>query len=129
VRTLDRRAVLIGGLWHLALAVPFGVLVSLLKNQDSPGQESNLWVIAAVLAVVVAPTVGGYQAGKRQPSRGLLHSAVAVGAASGAIVVVRFAVWLFTRDNLHPLTLFLYLYVTVSLGMVGGYVAYRRVDS
>jgi len=126
VRTLDRRAVAIGALWHLALAVPFGGLVALLKSKDTPGQESNLWVIAAVLAVLVAPTVGGYQAGRRQPRRALSHSAAAVGAASGAIVVARFLVWLVARDQLHLITLFLYLYITVCLGTVGGYVAFRR---
>jgi hypothetical protein len=126
VRTLDRRAVAIGALWHLVLAVPFGGLVAVLKSNDAPGHESNLWVVAAFLAVLVAPTVGGYEAGKRQPRTALMHSAVAVGLASGAIVVVRFVVWLATHDQLHIVTLFLYLYITVCLGVVGGYVAFRR---
>jgi ABC-type Na+ efflux pump permease subunit len=125
--TLDRRAVGRGASGYLAIAAPCGLLIALLHGSDTSGHESTLWIVAALLVIVVAPIVGGAVAGSAQESP-LLHGAVAVAAPAGAFLVVRAIVGGVqgTLTATQVVTFVLYLVVFTALGMLGGYVGFRR---
>jgi hypothetical protein len=124
---LDRRALGRGTAIYLAIAAPCGLIIAALHGSDTTGHESSLWVVAAVVIIVVAPLLAGALAGGGQPSP-LVHGALAVAIPSGAFLTIRAAVGL-ARGNLtaaQVVTFALYLAVFTALGMLGGYVGFRR---
>lgn len=82
---LDPRVVAFGACVQLAIAVPSSLLVTTLR-QDDIGTESNLWLLAAFLALVVGPAVAGFLVGRRCPDTPVLHAAMA--SAAGWVLVV-----------------------------------------
>ena len=125
---IDWRAVAAGAALAVVVTVPPAVVARLLRGDDLEGQESNLWVVP-VVALFIGFGLCGHLAARRRPDTPLLHSAVAALAAfavlCGFVVVRRFV----TGDGLSvPLvvTLLLLLQITVSLAVLGGYVAMRR---
>jgi hypothetical protein len=124
---LDRRAIGRGMSAYLAIGVPCGLLIALLHGSDTKGHESNLWIAAAVMVIIVAPFVGGAVAGAAQPSP-LMHGAVAVAVPAGAFLVISSVVRA-TEGRMGAadvVTFLLYLVVFTGLGMLGGYVGFRR---
>jgi len=77
---LDVKVVGLGAALELAICVPPAVLVSWLR-QDDIGAESNLWLVAAFLVLVLAPAAAGVLVSRRRPDTPLLHSALAAAAA------------------------------------------------
>ncbi|HEX2064921.1 MAG TPA: hypothetical protein VHE80_10930 [Acidimicrobiales bacterium] len=125
---IDWRAVGVGASLAVLVTVPPAVLARALRGDDLEGQESNLWVVP-VLALFIGFGLGGHLAARRRPDAPLLHSAAAALAAfvalCGFVVLRRLA----TGEGLSaPLvvTLALLLQITVSLAVLGGYVAMRR---
>jgi hypothetical protein len=111
---------------YLAIAAPCGLLIALLHGSDTTGHESNLWVAAALVIVVIAPTAAGAVAGGAQRTP-LVHGAVAVAVPSGVFLVIRSLVGV-ARGNLAApdvVTFILYLVVFTALGMLGGYLGFR----
>ena len=128
LRHLDGRAVGRGAAGYLAIAVPCGIAIAALKGNDSAGSESNLWVVAAVVVLLVAPLVGGGLAGKMQPDAPLAHGAAAVGLPAAAFLALRALVGL-VQGNLtlaQAVSFALFLQVFIGLAMLGAYVASRR---
>lgn len=124
---VDWRALGRGVAAYVAIAAPCGLLIALLQGSDQPGHESNLWIAAALLIIVVAPFVAGAVAGAAQPSP-MVHGALAVAAPAAMFLVVRAVVGV-VRGNLtaaQVATFVLYLVVFTALGMLGGYVGFRR---
>jgi ABC-type Na+ efflux pump permease subunit len=125
---LEPAALIRGAAAYLVIAVPCALVISLAHGHDTPGQESSLWVVAAVLVLLVAPVVGGLVAGTAQPSAPLTHAAAAVGVPAGLFLVVRIIVGL-VRGSLtagQVVSFLLYLVVFTGLAVVGGYLAFRR---
>ena len=81
---LDLRVVGFGACVQVAIAVPSALLVTTLR-QDDIGTESNLWLVAALLALVVGPAVAGVLVGRRRPDSAVLHAAL--GSAAGWVLV------------------------------------------
>lgn len=77
---VDPRVVGFGACVQVAIAVPSALVVSTLR-QDDIGTESNLWVVAAFVALVVAPAVTGVLVGRRRPDSPVLHAAAASAVA------------------------------------------------
>lgn len=77
---VDLRVVGFGACVQVAIAVPSALVVTTLR-QDDIGTESNLWVLAAFVALVVAPAVAGVLVGRRRPDSPVLHAAAASGLA------------------------------------------------
>lgn len=127
---LDRHAIGRGMVAYLAIGVPSGLLIALLHGSDKSGHESNLWIAAAVAVIIVAPLVGGAVAGSAQQSP-LVHGAVAVAGPAGVFLVGRSLVGVFqsSLDAAQAMTFLLYLVVFTGLGMLGGYVGFRRRQS
>jgi hypothetical protein len=125
--TVDRRAVGRGAATYLAIAAPCGLLIALLHGSDASGHESTLWIAAALLVIVVAPLAGGGVAGTAQEAP-LIHGALAVAAPAGSFLVVRGIVGGLqgTLTATQVVTFVLYLVVFTALGMLGGYLGFRR---
>ena len=124
---VDRRAIGRGAATYLAIAAPCGLLIALVGGADKSGHESTLWIVAALAIIVVAPLAGGGVAGARQPTP-LVHGALAVGLPAAVFLAVREVVGE-VRGNLsgaEAVTFLLYLAVFTALGMLGGYLGFRR---
>lgn len=127
-RRLDGRTVVTAAALAIAVTVPPTWLVRLWKGDDLDGQESTLWVVP-VLALFVAFVLAGHLAARRRPEAPLAHSAAAAVAAFTVLSAVTVVRKLVIGDGLSgPLliTLLLLLQITVSLAVLGGYVATRR---
>ena len=125
---IDWRAVADGAVVIVAVTLPPVLLVRLFKDGDLPGQESNLWVVA-VVAMFAGFVLGGHRAAMRRLDAPLLHASVAAATAAGVMASVVIVRRLVTGAGVTvPLvvTLLLLLQITVSLAVIGGYVAVRR---
>jgi uncharacterized membrane protein len=80
-----------------------------------------------LLVIVVAPLAGGGVAGTAQEAP-LIHGALAVAAPAGSFLVVRGIVGGLqgTLTATQVVTFVLYLVVFTALGMLGGYLGFRR---
>lgn len=127
-RRPDWRAVGAGAATAVVVTLPPTMLARALKGDDLEGQESYLWVVA-VVAVFAGFAIGGHVAAVRRPDAPLLHSALSALAAFAALAALTVVRRLVNGDGLSmPLviTLALLLQITVSLAVLGGYVAMRR---
>jgi predicted permease len=125
---LDWGAVVSGALLTLAVALPPTLLVRVLKGDDLEGSESNLWVVA-VLAIFAGFALGGHLAGRRNPRLGLAHAAAAGAVAFAGAAVYSIVRHLVTGDGVSAkllVSLALLGTITVSIALLGGYVAVRR---
>jgi len=128
-RSIDRRGVAAGALTTLAFGVPPVALVQAIQGGASRS-DSGLRVIAGVLAIVVAPVVGGIVAARHQPRAPLTQGAWAAAAGYAGDVVLAVARRAITGGGAPPLRLLpafvLFFVVFISLGMFGGYTVFRR---
>ena len=125
---LQPRPLVRGAIAYLVIAVPSALVISLTHGNDTPGQESNFWVLAAVLVLLVAPVIGGFVAGAANLTAPLSHAAAAVGIPAAIFLFIRIIVGL-ARGTLtagQVMSFLLYLVVFVGLAVVGGYLAFRH---
>lgn len=126
---IDWRVAGEGALWTLAIALPPVWLVLLLKSDDLPGEESNLWLVTPV-ALLVGFAVGGFVAARRRPRTPFVHAAVAAVAAYATILVVsltrRVAGGGGDVTFSYVVRLLLLAQICVSSAVLGGYVSVRR---
>lgn len=104
------------------------VVARLAVGSHAEGAERNLWVVP-VLALFVAFAVGGHTAARSRPAAPYRHSAAAAGIAFAAFFLFTVARRLVFGDGLTlPLmvTMAVFGQLSVSLALVGGYVAWRR---
>lgn len=125
--TWDRQALRRGITTYVGIAAPSGLLIALLNGSQTPGHESAWWIVAALLIFVIAPLVAGAVAGAAQQSP-FVHGAVAVAVPGVAFLVVRSLVGVAKGNlSLTDVTSFvLYLAIVTALGMLGGYMGFRR---
>jgi len=125
---LDWRAVARGAAAYLAIALPCALLIALTHGNDNTGQESNLWVLAAVLVILVAPLVGGAVAATAQPRAPLSHGAAAVGLPAGAYLLVRIVAGAVegSLTGAQVASFVLFLMVFTGIAVIGAYFAFRR---
>jgi hypothetical protein len=123
---VDWHAIARGAAAYLAISVPCALLIVLVHGQDPVGQESNLWVVAAVVVILVAPVVGGAVAGAAQPRTPLSHGAAAVYLPAGAFLLVRCGIGLvegsLTARQVRSFVLFLMIFT--GLGLTGGQIGF-----
>jgi len=127
--SLDVRAVGAGALTTLAFGVPPVLLVQAVQG-GAARHDAGLRVIAALVAIVVAPLIGGVVAARHQPGAALTHGGLAASAGYAGDVVLAVARRAVTGGGAPPLRLLpafvLFLVVFSSLGMLGGYAVFRR---
>ncbi|HVF76325.1 MAG TPA: hypothetical protein VM938_14920 [Acidimicrobiales bacterium] len=125
---IDLRSAGEAALLTLAIAVPPVVIVSILKSDDPPGQESNLWLLPPI-ALLSGFAVGGYLAGKCQRRTPMMHAAAAGGMAFAVLFVYGLGRRLIGGDGValtYIIRLLLLAQICVSTALLGGYVAGRR---
>ncbi|MDP9074030.1 MAG: hypothetical protein M3N98_07625 [Actinomycetota bacterium] len=125
---LDRRALARGSATYLAIAIPCALIISLTHGNDPQGQESNLWIAAALAVVFVAPLAAGAAAGAAQARTPLIHGGLAVALPAATFLVIE-ALVRATQGSLtlvRVLTSLLYLGVFTSCGLLGGYIGFRH---
>jgi hypothetical protein len=128
IRRLDWRTVGTAALLAIAVTVPPTALVRLLKGDDLEGQESSLWVVP-VLALFAGFALAGHLAARRRPEAPLVHGAGAAVAAFAVLATTTVVRRMLDGDGLSApllITLVLLFQITVSLAVLGGYVATRR---
>ena len=125
---LDRRAVGAGAVATTVMtAVPIAAL-RVAVGSEGRGAERNLWVVA-VVALFLGFAVGGFGAAKRRPDAPYRHAAASGAVAYAALFAFTLARRLLAGQGVSfPLlaTLAVFLQVTVSFALLGGYVAWRQ---
>ena len=125
---IDWGTALQGALLTLAVTLPPVVLVRILKGDDLEGRESNLWIVT-VLAVFLGFALGGHLAARKQPRTALLHAAAASGLAFAGLAIYSLIRHVISGEAISAafiIRLVLVGQITVSLGVLGGYLAARR---
>ena len=84
-RIVDARAIAIGALVTLAIAVPAAILAQVLDEAGSVDDDST-WLMALFAVILAGMVAGGYVAGTRRPDAPLTNSAL---AALGAYLLVQ----------------------------------------
>jgi len=117
---LDHRAIWRGTRAYLVIAVPCGVLAAV---------ASSGWLQAiAVLLLLIGSIVGGAVAAATGDRAPLTQAAIAVTIPTAAFFVLRILVGA-ARGDLDAtliVSLALYLVIVVGLGILGGYIGFRR---
>jgi hypothetical protein len=124
---IDWRAVADGAVVSVVVTLAPTLVVRFLKRSDLDGQESNLWVVA-VVALLVGFALGGRRAARRRMDAPLLHAAASAAAAFVPLTALAVIRAVFVGKGLTvPLvvTLLLLLQITVSMAVIGGYLAMR----
>jgi predicted permease len=125
---VDRLVVGTGALSTLAVALPPVWLVSVLKSDDVPGEESNLWLLTPV-ALLAGFAIGGFVAARRRRDTPLLHAATAAAAAFAVVAVFALVRRIVGSDDVtvsYVVRLLLLAQICVSTALLGGWVAARR---
>jgi putative membrane protein (TIGR04086 family) len=112
----------------LALFLPLVIAVAVLKHHAVATQDSYVY-LASVVAVFLAPLLGGAVAGRRGADTPLMNGAAAAGAAFMAFLVVRVADGALNGRSIHAGQAILFLLITVSMGMVGASIGSRQAGS
>ena len=125
---MDFRAAGVGAAITLVIAAVPIVVTRLVVGSHAEGAERNLWVVP-VLALFVAFAVGGHSSAKSRPAAPFRQAATSAFMAFGAFLAFTLARRLLGGEGLSfPLvvTLVVLFQVTVSLALLGGYLAWRR---
>lgn len=116
---LDWRAVMSGASWALVIAVPAGMVQRVVG--DGAGVAPVLFAV-----ILAAAGLGGYMAARPQPARGLTAGGFAAGLAYGIIAMVNVGAAIVRGQTRSPLGYVAGFLLFTSVGIVGGYVAFRR---
>lgn len=119
---VDPKVVALGAALQIAVAVPAALVVSALRRDDL-GAESNLWLLAFFLALVVGPAAAGWLVGRRRPDSPLLHAVAATGTAWALLTAVRLLRAAPGSEDLAPLfaTLLTIAPIQVGIGVLGAF--------
>lgn len=123
-RRLDASAIRAGAMTDLAILVPVVALYAVLRGAGVLGSDTGI-VVTAVVAVLIAPAAGGFTAGRRQLRAPLTNGAAAAGIAVLAYVAFRIVDASLRGSTIHPGTILVLVTLSVTLGLLGGYVGFR----
>ena len=125
---IDRIAVLKGALVEIALIIPTAIIVAVVTSGD-PLTTSNLWVIE-VLIILVAPVIAGAVAARGHTEAPLTYGAVAAAVGYAGVVLIGGVKRIFDGRGFYSVSvvvlILLLLGITVTLGMTGAYLVFRR---
>ncbi len=126
--SIDRVAVLKGAALEILLIIPTAILVAVATHGD-PLTTSNLWVIE-VLVILVAPVIAGAVAAHGHEEAPLTHGAVAAAIGYAGVVLIGGVKRIFDGRGFYSASavvlILLLLCITVTLGMTGSYLMFRR---
>jgi len=119
---MDWNAVRAGALADLAILAPVVAVYAVLHGTGTIHGDAGT-VATAIIAVFVAPAVGGWVTARRAPpTTPLKHAATAAAAAVLAYVVFRVGDAVVRDRSLNFPSVVILVIVSVALGMVGGLV-------
>jgi hypothetical protein len=119
---VDWRAVRAGALVDLAILAPVVAVYAVLHSSGAIHGDAGV-VITAVIAVFVAPAVGGWVTARRAPPETpLKHAAVATGAAVLAYVAFRLVDGAVRDRPINVPSVVILVILSVVLGLAGGFV-------
>lgn len=116
---IDRSAILRGAGVAALVAVPAGIV------QNLVGRDSGL-ALPLFLVILVGLGAGGYAAGRAAPGNLLVHGALAALAVYLVVQAVGVAARLARGEAVSWLSIPFFALFSLSCGMVGGYLAFRR---
>ena len=107
---------------QIVITVPPSLVVNALRRDDI-GAESNLWLVAAFFALIVAPAVAGAVAGRRRPDAPMLHAALATAAGWAVLAALGLLRSALAADELAPVlaTLLTIAPIQVGIGVLGAF--------
>jgi hypothetical protein len=118
---VDWRAVRAGALVDLAILAPVVAVYAVLHSSGAIHGDAGV-VITAVIAVFVAPAVGGWVTARRAPPETpLKHAAVATGATVLAYVAFRLVDGAVRDRPINVPSVVILVILSVVLGLVGGF--------
>src|SRR4051812_47943596 len=118
-RDLDQRSVLTGVIVDLVITIPSGLIAGTLS------EDSN-FVILFTLLVLVAPFLAGAVAARRHSSTSMIHGAAAAAIGWALTIIVSATAKLVAGKGVPILAALLLGVWSVSIGLIGGYVTFRR---
>ncbi len=121
---LDPRAVLVGAVVSLVIAVPPAVLAQIQSDRDA--LEGSNWVLALFAVVLIAFVAGGYVAAKRTRREPLVTGALAAVAAFVVVQGYGVARRLADGDEIRWFGILFAALLAASCGTVGAIVASAR---
>ena len=125
---LDGASVGRGALAHILLVVPTAIIVAIATRGDA-FTTSNLWVVETAV-ILVAPVVAGSIAARGHPRDSLTHGAAASALGYAGVVIIGGVKRVFDGRGFYSASaivlILLLLCITVTLGMTGGYLTFRR---
>jgi len=124
-RGVEWAAVRSGALADLAVLAPVLAVYTLLHGVGVIGGDAGV-IVTAVIAVFVAPVVGGAVAARRAESAPLTNAALASAAAVLAYVAFRVVDAVVRNRPLPVGSVVILVMISVLLGVVGGLAADRR---
>ena len=122
---VDPRAVGLGAIVAMALAVPVVLVYQMLLNADVIGDESPLAFVFYVMAMAGFAT-GGFVAGSKRPEAPLSHGALAGLLAFSTVQLIASTVNLIRGDTLNVLQIVFNAMLASGLGLLGGHLSARR---
>jgi len=119
---IDWRAVRLGAIAALTLALPAGLIGAVVVNDDS-----NNGVFVFFVLIMAGMLVGGFVAGSKRPDAPLMHGAVAAVVAYAVAQALTLIVRLLDGSDLRSPVVYVFnTLLMASLGVVGGLVAELR---
>jgi hypothetical protein len=124
---LDRPAIGRGIATYVAITASCGLVLAFVVGSQTSGHESGLWVLGALIIIVAAPLAAGAVAGAGQRSPHI-HGALAVALPFSAFLIVRAGIGVVQGKVTATavVTSILFLVIFTALGMLGGYLGFRR---
>ena len=116
---LDFRAIGKGAGAAAAIAVPAGIVQNLLDRGSSAA-------FATFLIIMLALCMGGFIAGREAPDRAMTHGGLAALIAYLVVQVLGAISRLARGDTVTWIAIPLIAMLSMSCGVVGGYIAFRR---
>jgi putative membrane protein (TIGR04086 family) len=116
---LDPSAIVRGAVLAAAIALPAAVISNLVDERSS--LRSLLFLVTAG-----AFALGGWRAGREHPDRALTHGGLAGLAGYVAVLIVSILVRTARGATVSLATVPLPLFISVSCGVLGGYLAFRQ---
>ena len=119
---MDWRAVRAGALADLAILTPVVAVYAVLHGTGAIHGDTGT-VVTAIIAVLLAPAVGGWVTARRAPAATpLKHAATAAGVAVLAYVAFRVGDAVVRNRSLNVPSVAILVIVSVALGLFGGLV-------
>jgi len=120
--SIDWRAVRLGAIAALVLAIPAGIISALVVDDDSGNGAFVFYIV-----IIVGMLAGGFVAGSKRPDAPLTHGALAAATAYLIAQAVTLVVKAIDGADLRSPAVYAFnLLLMASVGIVGAVVAERR---